>query len=84
MPAMTLMPTCAAESNASPARIIWKDSHAKVLKVVKPPQKPVTSSNFMSSDNMPRPTMPVSSPMSNEPMTFTAKVPHGKSPENHL
>ena len=54
-----------------------KDSLAKVLKVVKPPQKPVTSSSFISGDSTPLLTKPTSSPISREPRILTAKVPQG-------
>ena len=53
MPMTTLTPKYNAICNASPAFIILKDSLAKVLKVVKPPQKPVKSSSFNSGETMP-------------------------------
>ena len=54
-----------------------KDSLAKVLNVVKPPQKPVTSSSFISGDSTPLLTKPTKSPISREPRILTAKVPQG-------
>ena len=61
----------------SPALIIPKDSLAKVLNVVKPPQKPVTSNSFISGDKTTLLTKPNSNPISSEPMTFTTNVPQG-------
>ena len=78
MPTTTLAPTYSAIKRASPAFIMPKDSLAKVLKVVKPPQKPVTTSSFISGDSTPLPTNPTKKPISNEPMMLTANVPQGK------
>ena len=77
MPIITLAPTYRAVSRMSPAFIIPKDSLAKVLKVVKPPQKPVTSNSFISGDNTPLLTKPTKSPINKEPSTLTVKVPQG-------
>ena len=77
MPIITLAPTYMAVSKASPAFIMPKDSLAKVLKVVKPPQNPVTSNSFISGDSTPFPNSPTNNPMSNEPRTLTANVPQG-------
>ena len=77
MPMITLAPTYTAVSRTSPAFIMLKDSLAKVLKVVKPPQNPVTSSSFISGDSTPLLTKPTNSPMSNEPRILTANVPQG-------
>ena len=77
MPIITLAPTYRAICKTSPAFIIPNDSLAKVLKVVKPPQKPVTSSNFISGDSRPLLTKPTNSPISREPSTLTVKVPQG-------
>ena len=77
MPIITLAPIYRAISKTSPAFIIPNDSLAKVLKVVKPPQKPVTSSSFISGDSTPLLTKPTNSPMSNEPRMLTANVPQG-------
>ena len=77
MPMMTLAPTYSAVSRTSPAFIMPKDSLAKVLKVVKPPQKPVTSSSFISGDNTPLLTSPTNKPISKEPRILTANVPQG-------
>ena len=76
-PTTTLAPIYRADSNTSPAFIMLKDSLAKVLKVVKPPQKPVTSISFISGDRLPLFTNPTNSPMSKEPRILTANVPHG-------
>ena len=73
----TLAPTYRAVSRTSPAFIMPKDSLAKVLKVVKPPQKPVTNNNFISGDKTPLLTRPTNKPISKEPMIFTTNVPHG-------
>ena len=54
-----------------------KDSLTKVLNVVKPPQKPVTSSSFISGDSTPLLTKPTKSPISREPRILTRKVPQG-------
>ena len=75
---VTLAPTYMAERSTSPAFIILNDSLAKVLNVVKPPQKPVTSNNFISGDSTPLFTNPMSIPISKEPRTFTHNVVHGK------
>ena len=51
-----------------------------VEKVVKPPQNAVTNTSFHCAGRWPDEAMPVSSPMSRQPMTFTANVAHGNEP----
>lgn len=71
------MPTYNAARRVSLAFIMLKLSLANVLKVVKPPQKPVTNNSFMPSDRMPFVANPTSTPMSKDPRMLTASVPHG-------
>ena len=54
------------------------DSLAKVLNVVKPPQKPVTKSNRISAERVSFDASPTNKPINNEPTMFTVKVAHGK------
>ena len=58
----------------------WKVSLLKVEKVVKPPQRPTTNSNLISSVRCHRAMAAVMSPMSKHPMMFVVKVPHGNEP----
>lgn len=56
-------------------------SSAKVEKVVKPPQKPLTMNNQpLPSSHAIRLPRPKSKPMSRQPEIFTINVPKGKSP----
>ena len=54
------------------------DSLAKVLNVVKPPQKPVTKSSRISADSTSFDASPTNNPISSEPTTLTVNVAHGK------
>ena len=74
----TLAPIYRAKSKISPVFSIPKDSLAKVLNVVKPPQNPLTRSSFISGDKIPLFNQPMRSPMSNDPKIFTLNVAHGK------
>lgn len=50
-----------------------------VENVVKPPQSPVVSINFMDGDNhAPVASMPERNPMTKHPNTLTVSVPKGK------
>ena len=57
----------------------------KVEKVVKPPQKPVVSSNLVEGFIHPPPfhEMPERNPMMKQPNTFTVMVPKGKAMRLH-
>ena len=83
---VTLAPMYRADNNTSPIFIMDRDSLAKVLNVVNPPQKPVTRSSFISGENAPLPTIPMKRPISSEPTIFTVNVPQGHEltfkPEN--
>ena len=83
MPRKTLRATYRADNNASPTLSMANDSLAKVLKVVKPPQNPVTSSNFISGTSTPLFTHPTKKPISSEPTMLTTKVPNGKDSTFH-
>ena len=78
MPTTILAPTYNAARRASPAFSIPKLSLANVLKVVKPPQNPVTNSSFIPSEITPLVAQPTNRPISKEPRMLTANVPHGK------
>lgn len=78
MPREVLTAIYKAAIRTSPAFIMPNDSLAKVLKVVKPPQKPVTSNIFISGERMPLFPHPTRKPMASEPQMLTINVPNGK------
>ena len=63
-----------AAPEIDPDWIILRVSRPKVENVVKPPRNPVTRSNWLGLAKASREVKPKASPMSRQPLRFTAMV----------